>query len=80
MTPRAKTTYLKMERAMRQLGWGRAMAWEKDCIEAVAKAIYERMFEERWDDLPENSIERALYREVAVAALNAGRAWEMARW
>lgn len=56
------------------------MAWEKDCIEAVAKAIYERMFEERWDDLPENSIERALYREVAVAALNAGRAWEMARW
>lgn len=39
-------------------------------IEIVAKAIHDAVFDERWDDLPENSIERALYRQAAEAAIN----------
>lgn len=40
-------------------------------VEVVAKAIYDAVFEERWDELLPNSIDRALYRQAAEAALSA---------
>jgi hypothetical protein len=39
-------------------------------VEVVAKAIYESVFDERWDELLENSIDRKLYRQVAAAAID----------
>ena len=38
-------------------------------IEVLAKAIHDALFEERWDELPNNSISRALYRQAAEAAI-----------
>jgi len=35
-------------------------------VENVAKMGYERMFDAEWDDLPPDSIERALWKEVAL--------------
>ena len=37
----------------------------KETLELMAAAGYQRMFPDRWVDLPENSIERALWRSIA---------------
>lgn len=45
---------------------------EDELINVVAKAGYNTQYEEEWDDLHENSIERALWRETAINMLAAG--------
>jgi hypothetical protein len=40
-------------------------------VEVVARAYFERMFEERWHDLPENGIDKALHRACASEAIEA---------
>jgi hypothetical protein len=40
-------------------------------VEVVARAYFERMFEERWDDLHENGIDKALHRACASEAIKA---------
>lgn len=42
-----------------------------ELVEAVAEAIHDAMFEERYADMPIGTIERAMARTQAVAALNA---------
>ena len=42
-------------------------------IERLAKVIYERSFEDDWQSLNPKGIERALYLEVAHAAIEAMR-------
>ena len=38
-------------------------------VEVVARAYHDTMFEERWDDLHENSIDKALHRQCASEAI-----------
>ena len=38
-------------------------------LNAVARAIFETIFDEKWESLPPDGIERALYRDAARAAL-----------
>ncbi len=40
-------------------------------IDVVAKAIYDVTWEDKWDDLPPDSIERAMGRKQAMAAIDA---------
>ena len=44
-------------------------------IEPIAKVGYETMFDDSWDSLPPNSIERSIWRKVAAAMV--GKLWEM---
>ena len=43
-------------------------------IEQIAKAGYERHFDDKWDNLHPKSIERALWKEIAKTMLDALRA------
>ena len=45
----------------------------EDIIWQMAKAGYERMFDDKWDELPKKSIEKALWYEVAVEMLKSVR-------
>ena len=46
-------------------------------IERMAKAGHNSMFEEEWDDLAENSIERAIWKEAAEVMLaEVRKCWE----
>ena len=46
-------------------------------IEELARVGYERMFDDKWADLPLLSIERALWKEVADVMLDElWRLWE----
>ena len=40
-------------------------------IDVVAKAIYDVTWDDRWDDLHPNAIERAMGRKQAMAAIDA---------
>ncbi len=40
-------------------------------IDVVAKAIHDVTFEDRWDDLHPDGIERAMGRKQAMAAIDA---------
>jgi hypothetical protein len=42
-----------------------------EIINDMARAGYQTMFDGKWDDLPENSIDRAMWLEVIKAALKA---------
>jgi len=54
------------------------MSKEKEkVIEGMAKVGYENMFDERWDDLPLNSIERALWLQISSSMLDElRRLWQ----
>jgi len=42
-----------------------------EIIEDMAKAGYERFFDDKWDSLHPNSIERELWRETARAMIKS---------
>ena len=44
-------------------------------IEHMARAGYERMFDDRWTSLNPGLIERALWREIARKMLDEARRW-----
>lgn len=49
-------------------------------VEKLACVGYERMFDSKWADLRPESIERALWKEIASAMLNElQRLWEEAK-
>jgi hypothetical protein len=49
-------------------------------VELVARTYHDRMFEERWDELHENGIDKALHRACASEAIKAlDRARDQAR-
>lgn len=48
--------------------------WDR-VIEPLARVGYETMFEDKWDDLAPNSIERALWKQVATQMLK--RLWQL---
>ena len=43
--------------------------------EELAKVGYEIMHEDAWDELPDNSIERVMWRRIAVAMLQ--KLWQL---
>jgi len=56
------------------------MTREEYVIENMASVGYQTMHDSRWDNLPENSIERALWSQVASSMLNElRRVWEEAK-
>jgi len=46
-------------------------------LEEIARVGYETMFEEKWNDLPKKSIERAMWLEVATEMIS--KLWEIKR-
>lgn len=50
---------------------------EETKLDNVARAIFETIFDGRWSDLGESSIERAIYRDAARMALMTGAEWDI---
>ena len=56
------------------------MVTQEDVVKSMAKRGLETMMEDKWDELPVNSIERALWIEVASNMLNElRRLYEISR-
>jgi len=53
---------------------------EDEVVERMARVGFESMFEEVWDDLHPNSIERAMWLQIASEMLTElRRVWEQAK-